>query len=111
MGVASSRPIVSTAAAMMVVIPMVMTEARSEVTLMVPPPLVVEADKRETTLPVSPYRGAHGSPTWSELEGARGAMARPEVEQPPVSHGVLVVDIPFDGEEDNGVEPPAILLS
>ena len=35
-------------------------------------------------------------------------MARPEVEQPPVSHGVLAVDIPFDGEEDTGVEAPAI---
>ena len=35
-------------------------------------------------------------------------MARSEVEQPPVSHGVLVVDIPFDSEEDTGVEPPAI---
>ena len=38
-------------------------------------------------------------------------MARPEVVQPPVSHGVLVVNIPFDDEEDTGVEPPAILLS
>ena len=25
-----------------------------------------------------------------------------------VSHGVLVVDIPFDGEENTRVEPPAI---
>ena len=38
-------------------------------------------------------------------------MARPEVEQPPVSHGVLAVDIPFDGDEDTRVEPPAIPLS
>ena len=34
-----------------------------------------------------------------------------EVELPPASHGVLVVDIPFDGEEDTGVIPPAILSS
>ena len=25
-----------------------------------------------------------------------------------VGHGVLAVDIPFDGKEDTGVEPPAI---
>ena len=35
-------------------------------------------------------------------------MARLKVEQPPASHGVLVVDIPFFGEEDNRVEPSAI---
>ena len=35
-------------------------------------------------------------------------MARPEVEHLPMSHGVLAVDIPFDGEEDTGVEPPTI---
>ena len=48
---------------------------------------------------------------WSELEGSRGAAARPKVEQSPVSHGVLVVDIPFNGEEDTRVEPPDILSS
>ena len=35
-------------------------------------------------------------------------MARLEVEQPPARHGVLVVDIPFDGEGDARVESPAI---
>ena len=35
-------------------------------------------------------------------------MSKPEVEQPLVSHGVLVVNIPFNDEEDTGVEPPAI---
>ena len=50
-------------------------------------------------------------PAWSELEGAGGATTRLEVEQPLVSHEILVVDIPFDGEEDIGVEPQAIPLS
>ena len=38
-------------------------------------------------------------------------MARVEVEQTSVSHGVVVVDIPSDGEEDTGVMPLAVLLS
>ena len=42
-------------------------------------------------------------------EGAGGAMARVEVEQTSVSHGVVVVDIPSDGEEDTGVMPLAVL--
>ena len=95
----------------MVAIPMVTAEVRSEVTLMVPHPMVVEEERRETGLPVLPDGGTHGSPAWSELEGSGGAVARPEVEQPPVSHGVLAVDIPFDGDEDTRVEPPAIPLS
>ena len=93
---------------MMVVIPMVLAEARLGVTLVVNPLLVAKEERREAGLPILPGEGAHGSPAWSELEGDRGAMARPEVEQPPTSHGVLVADIPFDGEEDTGVEPPAI---
>ena len=92
----------------MAAIPVVTVEAGSEVTLAVLPPPVMEEERREIGLPVSPGGRAHGSPAWSELEGAKGAMARPEVEQPPMSHGVLVVDIPFDDEEDIGVEPPAI---
>ena len=96
---------------MMAAIPVVSVEAGSGVTLVVPPPLVVQEEKREARLPVSLGGGAHGSPTWSELEGAEGAMTRPEVEQPLASCGFLVVDIPFDGKEDTGVEPPAILLS
>jgi len=38
-------------------------------------------------------------------------VARAEVEQPPMSHGVLVVDIPSDGEEDIEVMPLAVLPS
>ena len=107
MGVASSRPVMSTTATIMAVICVVMAEAGSEVTLTFPPPLVME-ERWETRLPVLPGGGAHGLPAWSELEGSGGAMARLEVEQPLVSHGVLEVDIPFNGEEDIGVEPPAI---
>ena len=70
----------STAAAVMVAIPVVTAEARSEVTLAVPPPPVIEAERRETRLPVSPGGGAHGSSTWSELEGSGGATVRPKVE-------------------------------
>ena len=35
-------------------------------------------------------------------------MARPEVVHLSMSQGVLAVDIPFFGEEDTRVEPPAI---
>lgn len=73
---------------------MVMMEARSEVTLVVPPLPVMEEKRMETWLPVLPHRGALGLPTWSKLEGTRGVMTRVEVEQPPASHGILVVDIP-----------------
>ena len=87
---------------------MVMPKVRSEVSLAGPPPMVVEEERRETRLPVSPDGGAHGSPAWSELEGFGGTMASPEVEQAPASYGVLAVDIPFFGEEDTRVELPAI---
>ena len=96
---------------MMAAILVVMAEDGSEVALVVPPPPVTKAGRSETGLPVSPGGGVHGSPAWSELEGSRGAMARTDIEQPPVSHGVLVADIPFDGEEDTEVKPPAILSS
>jgi len=92
----------------MVAIPMVMAEVGSKVTVAVPPPSVVEEERREARLPILPDGGAHGSPTWSELEGSEETAARLEVEQPPVSHGVLAMDILFFGEEDTGVEPPAI---
>ena len=98
----------STVAVVMAAIPMVMTEVRSGVTLVVPPPMVAKEERRETGLPVLPSEGAHGSSACSELEGFRGTTARPEVEQPSVSHGVLVVDVPFSGKEDTGVEPLAI---
>ena len=77
-------------------------------TLVVPPPIVVEEERRETGLPASPGRGAHGSPTSSELEGSGGTTTRLEVVHLPMSHGVLVVDVPFSGEEDTRVEPLAI---
>ena len=66
----------------MAVIPMMTVEVGSEVTLEVPPLMVVEEERRETRLHVLLGRGAHGSPAWSELEGSRGTMARLEVEQP-----------------------------
>jgi hypothetical protein len=97
-----------TAVAVMAVIPMVTVEVRSEVTLVVCPLIVVEEERRETELPISPGGGAHTLPTWSKLEGFGGTMTKLKVEQPPASHGVLVVDIPFFGEEDTGVELPAI---
>ena len=111
LGVASSRPIARTeaaAAAVMVAIPMVMAKVRLQVTLVVPPPIVAEEERRETRLSALPGGGAHGSPAWSELEGLGGTMARPEVVHPSASHGVLVVDILFSSEEDTRVEPPAI---
>jgi len=114
MGVASSRPVVSTAAvaaAVMATIPVVTVEAGSEVTLAVPPPMVTEEERRESGLPILPGGGAHGSPAWSELEGSGGTTARLEVVHLPVSHGVLAVDIPFFGEEENRVEPPTCPLS
>jgi len=92
----------------MAAIPMVTVEVESEVTLMVPPPMAAGEERRETGLPALPGGGAHGSPAWSEIEGFRGAMAKPEVVHPPVGHGVLAVDIPFSSEEDTRVEPPAI---
>ena len=95
-------------AAVMAAIPMVMAKVGLEVTLAVPPSMVAEEERRETRLPISPGGGAHGSPSWLELEGFRGATARPEVEQPPASHGILAVDIPFNGKEDTGVEPLAV---
>ena len=38
-------------------------------------------------------------------------MARPEVEHPPASHGVEIVEIPCSGEAGTRVEPSAIPLS
>ena len=96
---------------MIVVIPMVTGKVGSEVTLMIPLPTAVKEERREIGLPASPGGGAHGSPAWSELEGSGGTVARLEVVHPPASHGVLAVDIPFSGEEDTRVEPPAILPS
>jgi len=99
------------AATVMVVIPVVMAEVGSEVTLAIPPPTATTEERRETGLPASLGGGTHGSPSWSELEGLGGDMARPEVEHLSVSRGVQAVEIPFFGEENAGVEPPAILPS
>ena len=52
----------SMVAVVMVAIPVLTVEARSEVTLAVPPPPVMEEERRETGLPVSPSGGALGSP-------------------------------------------------
>ena len=90
---------------------MVTMEVGSEVTLAIPPPTAMEEERRETRLPASPGGGAHGSPSWSELEGSAGDVARPEVEHLPASHGVYVVEIPFSDEENTRVEPPVIPLS
>ena len=95
----------------MAAILVVMAGVGSEVTLAVPPPMVVEEERREIGLPISLDGGAHGLPAWSELEGSGGTMTRLEVEQMPTSCGVLAVDIPFSGEEDTRVELPAILPS
>ena len=86
---------------------MVTVEVGLEVTLAIPPPTAVE-ERRETELPASSGGGAHGSPSWSKLEGSGGDVARLEVEHLPVSHGVQAVEIPFSGEAGTVVEPPAI---
>ena len=110
LGVVPSWSIVSTTivvAAVMAAIPMVTVEVGLEVTLAIPPPTAVE-ERRETELPASSGGGAHGSPSWSELEGLGGDMARPEVEHPLISHGVQIVEVPCSSEAGTGVEPPAI---
>jgi len=63
MGVASSRLVMSTKAAVMAVILVVSAEAGLEVTPTVPPLPVVEEERREIGLPILPRGGAHGSPT------------------------------------------------
>ena len=52
------------------------------------PATATKVERRETRLPASPGGGAHGSPSWSELEGSRGDAARPEVVHPSVGRGV-----------------------
>jgi len=76
------------AMAVMAAISMVIAEVGSEVTLVIPPPIAAVEERRETGLPASPGRGTHGSPSWSELEGSGGDVAKPEVEHPLASHGV-----------------------
>jgi hypothetical protein len=87
---------------------MVMAEVGSEVTLAIPPPTAVVEERRETKLPASPSGGTLGSPSWSLLEGSGGDEARLEVEHPPVSDGVQIVEIPCSSKAGTGVEPPDI---
>ena len=103
LGVVPSRPVTSTAA-----IPVAMMEVGSEVTLVIPPPTATVEERRETRLPASPGGGTHGSPSWSELEGSRGDMAKPEAEHPPVGRGVEIVEIPCSSEARTRVESPVI---
>ncbi|XP_066354809.1 uncharacterized protein [Miscanthus floridulus] len=65
-------------------------------------------ERRETGLPASLGEGTHESPSWSELSGLGGDMARLEVVQPPVGREVEVVEIPCPSEVGTRVEPPAI---
>ena len=97
LGVAPSWSVTSTAAAamsVMVAIPMAMAVAGSEVTLVIPPPIAMVEERRETGLPASPDRGTHGSPSRLELEGSGRDGARPEVEHLLAGHGVEIVEIP-----------------
>ena len=74
------------AVVVMAVIPVVMVEVGSEVTLMIPPAPVAVEERRETALPASPGEGTHGSPSWSELEVSGGNAAWPKAKLPPVGH-------------------------
>ena len=67
LGVASSRLVVSTviaAVVVMAVIPVVTAEVGLEVTLAIPPPIATVEERREIGLPASPRGGTHGSPSW-----------------------------------------------
>ena len=88
--------------------PVVTTDVGSEVTLVIPPPTAMAEEMRETRLPASPGGGTHGSPSWSELEGSGGDVARPEAEHPSTGRGVEIVKIPCSGEVGARVEPPVI---
>jgi len=76
------------AATVMAAIPVATAGVGLEVTLAVPPPTAMVEERRETGLPASPGGGTHGSPSWSELEGSGGDVARLEVEHLTASHGV-----------------------
>ena len=92
-------------------IPVAMAKAGSEVSLVIPPAPAMVEEGRETRLPASPGGGMHGSPSWSELSGSGGDVARSEVEQPPAGREVEEVEIPYLGKVGTKVEPPAILPS
>ena len=80
------------------VIPVVMAEAGSEVTLVIPPAPATAEEGRETGLPTSPGRGTHDSPSWLELEASGGDAGRSEAEHPTAGRGVKLVEIPCPGE-------------
>jgi len=96
------------AAAVMAAMPMAIAEARSEVTLAIPPAPAMVEERRETRLPTSTGEGTHGLPSWLELEVSKGNVARPKAEHPPASHRVEVMEIPCSSEVGTRVEPPAI---
>ena len=109
--VVPSRPVTRMAAAaveVMAAILMPMVEARSEVTLVIPPAPTVVKEREEIGLPASPGGGTHGSPSWSELSGSGGDLARLDVEQPSAGHKVEEVEIPCPREVGTRVKPPAI---
>ena len=85
-------------AVVMAVFPMATVEVGSEVTLVIPPPIAMVEERRKTGLPTLPDGGTHCSPSWLELEGLGGDMARPEEEHPLVGYGVRIVEIPYSSE-------------
>ena len=87
---------------------MAMAEAKSMVTLDIPPAPAMVEERRETRLPASPDKETQGSPSWSELEVSVGDAARLEAEHPPTDHEVKVADIPCSSEAGAKVETPSI---
>lgn len=71
--------VASAAMAIMAAIPMVATWPAAAATLVIPFPSGTEEERRDTRLLALWGGVAHGSPAWSELEEARGAVVRPTV--------------------------------
>ena len=71
-----------------------------------PAPAVVEVG-RETRIPASSIGGPHGSPSLSELEVLGGDTARREAEGPPVGREIEILEVSFDDEVGDKVEPLA----
>jgi hypothetical protein len=80
-------------------------EARSEVTLAIPITLAVVEEGRETGLSASPIGGPHGSPSRSKLEVLGGDAARSKAERPSMGYEIEIVEVSFDGESGDRVEP------
>lgn len=111
-GVVLPGSVASTAAAVATVlaaIPVVMAEAASEVSLAAPPPPAAAEEERETGLPALPGGGLHDSPSRSALVVLGGDVAGMEPERPSVARETEVVEITFDDEADDEVEPPMLL--